>query len=84
VQYVDESIEEARTRLRSEGFPDWHIDSQLALTSYQRTGGETARLTRDVYELTGHAPRSMAQFAYEYQDAFAAPTAGERADQNAP
>jgi len=80
VQYVDESIEEARTRLRSEGFPD----SQLALTSYQRTGGETARLTRDVYELTGHAPRSMAQFAYEYQDAFAAPTAGERADQNAP
>lgn len=70
VRYVPESFEEARIRLRDEGLPDWLIDSRLALASYHRAGGETARLTRGVFDLTGHPPRSMIQFAYDYRNAF--------------
>jgi uncharacterized protein YbjT (DUF2867 family) len=71
VSYVAESFEEARTRLQDEGLPDWLIDSTLALAEYQRAGGETARVTRDVFEVTGHPPRSMIQFAYDHRLAFA-------------
>ena len=70
LEYVAESFDEARARLRSEGLPDWLIDSKLALAEYQRAGGETARVTRDVFEVTGHPPRSLAQFAYDNQEAF--------------
>jgi uncharacterized protein YbjT (DUF2867 family) len=83
LEYVAESFDEARARLRSEGLPDWLIDSKLALAEYQRAGGETARVTRDVFEVTGHPPRSMIQFAYDHRRSFAehntAPAA-ERAD----
>ena len=70
VRYVAESFEEARTRLQSEGLPDWLIDSRLAPVYYQRAGGETARLARGVFELTGHRPRSMIQPTYDYRNAF--------------
>lgn len=70
VTYVAESFDEARARLRNEGLPDWLIGSRLALAEYQRAGGKTARVTRDVFEVTGHPPRSLAQFAYDNQEAF--------------
>lgn len=70
VRHVAESLQEARSRLQNEGLPEWLIDSRLALASYQRAGGETARLTSGVYDLTGHAPRSMAKFAYDHRHAF--------------
>jgi hypothetical protein len=70
VEYVAESFESARTRLRGEGLPDWLIGSRLALAEYQRAEGKTARVTRDVFEVTGHPPRSLAQFAYDNQEAF--------------
>lgn len=72
VQYVAESFDEARARLRNEGLPNWLIDSRLALAAYQRAGGETARVTRDVFEVTGRPPRSMVQFAYDYRRTFTA------------
>lgn len=71
VKYVAESFGEARTRLQNEDLPDWLIDSRLALAEYQRAGGETARVTRDVFEVTGHPPRSMIQFAYDHRRSFA-------------
>lgn len=74
VEYVAESPEEARARLEAEGRPEWLVDSRLALAAYHRAGGETARVTRDVFEVTGHPPRSIAQFAYDHRSAF---TAGE-------
>lgn len=70
VEYVPESFEEARARFEEDGLPDWLIDSKLALASYHRAGGETARTTRDVYEATGHPPRSLVEFAYDYRMAF--------------
>jgi len=71
VSYVAESFDEARTRLRRDGLPAWLIDSRLALAEYQRAGGETARVTHDVFEVTGHPPRSLTQFAYDHRLAFA-------------
>lgn len=70
VRYIAETEEEARGRLRTEGLPDWLVDSRLALASYQRAGGPTARITRDVFEVTGHPPRSMVRFAYDHLSAF--------------
>jgi uncharacterized protein YbjT (DUF2867 family) len=80
VEYVAERPEEARARLEAEGLPDWLVDSRLALAAYHRAGGETARVTRDVFEVTGHPPRSIAQFAYDHRPAF---TAGEEVDPTA-
>lgn len=76
VEYVSERFEETRARLENDGRPDWLIDSTLALASYHRAGGETARTTRDVFELTGHPPRTMVQFAYDHSDTFS-PVDGE-------
>ena len=73
VEYVPESFEEARTRFRNDGLPDWLIDSKLALATYHRDGGQTAQTTRDVFDLTGHAPRSMIQFAYDHAEVFSRP-----------
>lgn len=84
VQYVSESFEEARARLQNEDMPDWLIDSRLALAAYQRAGGETARVTRDVFELTGHPPRSMVQFAYDYRRSFAEHNAASAAERSEP
>lgn len=72
VRYVDEPDGIARERMASEGFAEWEIEGYLALAAYQRAGGPTAHITRTVYELTGHAPRSMVQFAYDYAEAFRA------------
>jgi len=80
VEYVAERPGEARARLEAEGLPEWLVDSRLALAAYHRAGGETARVTRDVFEVTGHPPRSIAQFAYDHRSAF---TAGQEVDSTA-
>jgi uncharacterized protein YbjT (DUF2867 family) len=84
VEYVAEDPEAARARLTAEGVPDWLVESRMALSAYHRAGGETARVTGDVFEITGHPPRSIAQFAYDHRSAFAPPedeaaTAGRNA-----
>jgi len=84
VSYVAESIEETRARLQAEGLPDWLIDSKLALAAYQRAGGETARVTNDVFEVTGHPPRSMAQFAYDHRRVFTEHDGAYTTEGNAP
>lgn len=70
VTYVPEEPDELRARLRTQGLPDWHVDSRCALAAYQRAGGETARVTRDVLDVTGHTPRSISQFTNDHRSAF--------------
>lgn len=77
VEYVPESFDETRARLEEEGLPDWLIDSKLALAWYHRAGGETARTTRDVYDVTGHPPRTIVQFVYDRIEAFSQPETSE-------
>lgn len=91
VKYVPESPEEAERRLRNEDLPDWLIDSRLALASYHRAGGETARTTRDIYDLIGRPPRSLIQFAYDHSGVFSRteanrsePSAGRSDSEHAP
>lgn len=73
IEYVPESFDEARARLEEEGLPGWLIDSKLALAWYHRAGGETARTTRDIADVTGHPPRTIVQFAYDHREAFSRP-----------
>ena len=46
-------------------------DSKPDLARYQHARGETARVTRDVFAVTGHPPSSMIQFGYDYRRRFA-------------
>jgi uncharacterized protein YbjT (DUF2867 family) len=70
VEYVAESLEEARERLLRAGEPPWGIESMLALAAYQRAGGPTAVISEAVRELLGRPPRSFSQFVQEYASAF--------------
>src|SRR6267378_1569572 len=73
VEYVAESLEEARERLVRAGAPSWSIESMLALSAYQRAGGPTAVISEAVRELLGRPPRSFSQFVQDYASAFRGP-----------
>src|SRR5207245_9911999 len=62
VEYVAESLEEARERLVRAGAPPSMIESTLALAAYQRAGGPTAEVSKTVEEILGRPPRSFAKF----------------------
>ena len=49
--------------------PAW-VDSLLAIAAYQRAGGPTETMTTVVSDLTGKPPRTFAEFARDYADAF--------------
>src|SRR3989454_7315388 len=70
VEYVAESLEEARERLVRAGAPPWMIDSALALAAYQRAGGPTAEISRTVQEVVGRPPRTLGQFVQDYASVF--------------
>src|SRR3989475_7775697 len=70
VEYVAESLEEARERLVRAGAPPWMIDSALALAAYQRAGGPTAEISRTVQEVVGRPPRTLARFVQDYASVF--------------
>jgi len=70
VEYVAESLEEARERLLRAGEPPWSIESMLALAAYQRAGGPTAVISEAVRELLGRPPRNFSQFVQDYASAF--------------
>lgn len=61
---------EARARLIKEGQPPVPVDSLLAIAAYQRPGGPTETITTVVQDVTGHAPRTFAELAGDYADAF--------------
>src|SRR5438309_2642399 len=70
VEYVAESLEEARERLVRAGAPTWMIESTLALAAYQRAGGPTAEISKTIEEVLGRPPRSFAQFVKDYASVF--------------
>ena len=70
VEYVAESLEEARERLVRAGAPPWMIDSALALAAYQRAGGPTAEISRTVQEVVGRPPRTLGRFVQDYASVF--------------
>jgi len=46
------------------------VDSLLAIAAYQRAGGPPETITTVVRDLTGKSPRTFAEFARDYADAF--------------
>jgi uncharacterized protein YbjT (DUF2867 family) len=71
LRFVDEPPDHARARLIADGQAPVLVDSLLAIAAYQRAGGPTETITTVVQDLTGKAPRTFADFARDYADAFA-------------
>ena len=70
VRFVDESLEEARARRVREGLSPAVIESALAISSYQRTGGKTVTITSTIADLTGRPPRTVGEFVREHASVF--------------
>lgn len=70
VEYISLSNEEMRQRMQKQGVSDKMIDSYLALQSYQRAGGPTARVSPDVQEILGREARGVYEFAEDYKAYF--------------
>lgn len=73
IEYVAESIEEARRRLVRAQAPVWMIEGVLALASYQRAGGPTATVSNGVFEVLGRPARTFRQFVRDHASAFVLP-----------
>ena len=71
IVYRPITMEEARARLAARRTPAALIDAQLAIASYQREGGPTARVSGDVERLLGQPPRTIQDFARDYASRFA-------------
>lgn len=70
LRFVAESPEEARSRMASQGLPDWLIAAQLAIAGYQRAGGATEQTTDTVEEILGRPARTFRDFARDHAGAF--------------
>ena len=70
LRFVDESPDQSRARRIREGYPPAILESALAISAYQRTGGKTVTITNVVSDLTGRPPRTFAEFVRDYADAF--------------
>jgi uncharacterized protein YbjT (DUF2867 family) len=70
LRFIDEPPDEARARLIREGQAPALVDSLLAIAAYQRAGGPTETITTVIKDLTGQPPRTFAEFARDYADAF--------------
>ncbi|HEY6224629.1 MAG TPA: SDR family oxidoreductase [Gemmatimonadales bacterium] len=73
IVYRPISMEEARARLERRGVPAALIEASLALAAYQRDGGPTAQVSPTVGDLLGRSPRTIADFARDYAEAFGLP-----------
>ena len=56
-------------RQQMKGAPEWLTDALLELYGLYRAG-HAAQVTHDVQHLTGHAPRTIQQFAHDYRHQF--------------
>jgi len=70
LRFIDEPPDAARARLIKEGQAPALVDSLLAIAAYQRAGGPTETITTVVKDLTGKRPRTFAEFAHDYAQAF--------------
>jgi uncharacterized protein YbjT (DUF2867 family) len=70
VEHVREDEDATWTRMRKAGTPAWLAAGQLALYTYWREGGTTAKTTGTVEQVTGHAPRSLEDFVNDHKHRF--------------
>lgn len=69
VAYIDIPPEAMRSALLSFGFPEWQADGLVEEFEVYRRG-EAAAVSDDVATITGHPPRSFAEFVKDYASAF--------------
>jgi len=69
VEYVDLTPEESLPRFEAAGLPDWLFDHLTRVFELIREGG-FAQTTGAVHAITGHEPRSIADFARDHAVAF--------------
>ena len=69
VTYVSVSDEDARRAMAADGLPPMVADAIVAIFASQRAGS-MAGTTTTVHDVTGRAPRSIADFAGDYAAAF--------------
>lgn len=70
IVYNSLSMDAMRSRMEKQGISSKMIDSFLALAAYQKAGGATARTSVDVKNVLGREPRSVFDFAKDYQAHF--------------
>ena len=70
VTYHALSMDEMRDRLEKQGVGPKMIDSYLALASYQKAGGATARVSDSVADILGRPPRTIRDFVRDYREHF--------------
>jgi hypothetical protein len=70
VTYRPISMDDARARAETQGVSPPLIDAMLAIATYQRAGGPTARTSDSVERILGRPPRTVVDFARDYADRF--------------
>ncbi|WP_028923729.1 SDR family oxidoreductase [Pseudonocardia acaciae] len=69
VSFADIPPDAFAASLRGAGMPDWQVDGLIEdYAHYSR--GEAAAVTPAVAEVTGHAPRTVAEFARDHAEVF--------------
>jgi uncharacterized protein YbjT (DUF2867 family) len=69
IEYVDLSPEESLPRFEAAGLPPWLFDHLTRVFQLIREGA-FAQTTGDVQAVTGHEPRTIADFARDHAGAF--------------
>jgi len=75
ITYQPISMDEAAQRMRAKGVSEQSIEAMLALATYQRAGGPTAKVSEHVQQILGRPPRSLGDFARDYRARFTARSA---------
>jgi uncharacterized protein YbjT (DUF2867 family) len=69
VDYDDIPIEQARSAMRADGVPPWHVDGMIELFEWVHSGG-CDTVTDDVPAVTGAPPRSLEYWLNNRRGAF--------------
>lgn len=70
ISYQPISIEEASRRMKAQGAGDQAVEAMLALATYQRAGGATAKVSSHVQQILGRQPRSIRDFLRDHGTQF--------------
>jgi uncharacterized protein YbjT (DUF2867 family) len=69
IKYVDVPLDALRQFLVDLGIPKWQAEGLVEEYAIYRCGG-AAQVTDTVFEVTGTAPRSFSEFAWNYSETF--------------
>lgn len=70
VTYQPISMEEASRLMKAKGASEQSIEAMLALATYQRAGGATAKVSNHVQQILGRQPRSIRDFIRDHSEQF--------------